>query len=395
MAMNLPFYMNETFGYEIGLVLVTVIGVLFGFTLERSGFGRARILAAQFYFTDMRVLKVMFSAVVTAALGLAILGGFGLVELGAITVPSAHLWPMVVGGLILGAGFVTCGYCPGTAVVATASGNVDAAAGLGGMLVGSLAFGWAYPLVADFYNGSALDEILIHDLIGIPQAVIVLAVVLMAIGAFLGGEKLEEIFARRNKSEIPAGSTGVRNRVFIGFGLAAALALVTMMFEADTATAQMSKNTTSTDSATLAQTLIEEPNRIILVDLRANSDCMTKTVPGAMCIPEEGVTGDFFAAMPATRTLVVFTDNGELGVMAPVVAHFPGPVEVLDGGFPTFREQILTEPTPPENPTAATLTEYRMFGALHAHFTGAKVAVKPIEIKAVTVKREIKKGGGC
>ena len=393
--MNLPFYMNEAFGYEIGLVLVTAIGVLFGFTLERSGFGRARILAAQFYFTDMRVLKVMFSAVVTAALGLAILGGFGLVELGAITVPSAHLWPMVVGGLILGAGFVTCGYCPGTAVVATASGNVDAAAGLGGMLVGSLAFGWAYPLIADFYNGSPLDEILLHDLIGVPQAVIAFAVVAMAIGAFLGGEKLEQIFARRNKSEIPAGSTGVRNRVFAGFGVAAVLALVTMMFEAEPATAQPTKSANSTTPAALAQTIIEEPNRIILVDLRANTNCMSQTIPGAMCIPEEGVTGDFFAAMPPTRTLVVFTSSGELGVMEPVVAHFPGTVEVVAGGFAAFRDQILTAPTPPENPTAATLTDYRMHGALHAHFTGAKVAVKPIEIKAVKVEREIKKGGGC
>ncbi|HNB42010.1 MAG TPA: hypothetical protein PLG52_10955, partial [Anaerolineales bacterium] len=54
-----------------------VIGIAFGYTLEMSGFGDSRKLAAQFYFTELTVLKVMFTAIVTAMVLL-----FGAVGLG-------------------------------------------------------------------------------------------------------------------------------------------------------------------------------------------------------------------------------------------------------------------------------------------------------------------------
>ena len=47
-------------------VVFGLIGFAFGFTLEMSGFGNSRKLAAQFYFTDLTVLKVMFTAIVTS-----------------------------------------------------------------------------------------------------------------------------------------------------------------------------------------------------------------------------------------------------------------------------------------------------------------------------------------
>ena len=43
-----------------------LIGFGFGFVLELSGFGNSKKLAAQFYFRDLTVLKVMFGAIVTA-----------------------------------------------------------------------------------------------------------------------------------------------------------------------------------------------------------------------------------------------------------------------------------------------------------------------------------------
>ena len=58
-------------------VVFGLIGFAFGFTLEMSGFGNSRKLAAQFYFTDLTVLKVMFTAIVTAMVLL-----FGAVGLG-------------------------------------------------------------------------------------------------------------------------------------------------------------------------------------------------------------------------------------------------------------------------------------------------------------------------
>ncbi len=100
--MNAPFYQLDAFGYPVAMALATVLGIGFGFVLERSGFARSNVLAAQFYGRDMRVLKVMFSAIATAAVGLALLGAVGAVDLGALKIPETWLWPQVVGGLLAG-----------------------------------------------------------------------------------------------------------------------------------------------------------------------------------------------------------------------------------------------------------------------------------------------------
>ena len=100
--MNFPLYMKDAFDYPVAMALATVLGFFFGFVLERSGFGRSTVLAAQFYGRDMRVLKVMFSAIVTATVGLGILGGVGLVDLGALMIPETFLAPQIVGGFVLG-----------------------------------------------------------------------------------------------------------------------------------------------------------------------------------------------------------------------------------------------------------------------------------------------------
>ena len=55
-----------------------IIGMAFGFVLERAGFGSSRKLAGIFYFRDMTVLKVMFTAVITAMLGLSYAMAHGL-----------------------------------------------------------------------------------------------------------------------------------------------------------------------------------------------------------------------------------------------------------------------------------------------------------------------------
>ncbi len=393
--MNFPLYMNDVFGYETGLVLFAVIGFLFGFVLERSGFGRATVLSAQFYFTDMRVLKVMFSAIVTAMLGLVALGGFGVVELSMISVPPSHLWPLAVGGLLLGVGFVTSGYCPGTSVVASASGNLDGVVALGGMVIGSLAFGWAYPLLEGFYNGSPMKEVLLTDTLGVPHAVLGIIVAVMAVAAFVGAEKVEKIMARRNRTEPPPGIPRLRNRIFAGFGVVAAVGLTTLMFEADNATAEPARSFESITPVELANDLITEPESMMLVDLRSADTCAAKTIPGASCLPAEGVDASFFSRLAATRKLVVFTSDGELGELADPLAYFRGPVAVLDGGYAGFASAILEPPRAPDNPTTESLHQYRLLSALHAHFTGVKVEHKPIQVKAVKVERSIKKGGGC
>jgi hypothetical protein len=79
-----PFYKYGFFGDEMSLVLAFLLGTGFGFFLERAGFGSARKLAAQFYLYDMSVFKVMFTAIVTAMLGVTYLGWIGWLDLSLV-----------------------------------------------------------------------------------------------------------------------------------------------------------------------------------------------------------------------------------------------------------------------------------------------------------------------
>jgi len=263
------------------------------------------------------------------------------------------------------------------------------------MVLGSLAFGWAYPLVEGYYNGSPMHQVLLTDTLGIPHAVLGAAVLVMALAAFLGAEKLEQVMARRDGKQPPPAVPAIRNRVFFALGVVAVIGLTSLMFEPERATAEPTKTFTRIEPIELAHDLIAEPQSLTVIDLRSAEACAAKTIPGAMCLPAEGVAGAFFAGLAADRTLVGFADGDDLGAMAAPLAHYRGPVAVLSGGFAAFTEAILNPPQPPESPTAATLDEYNLRVALHAHFTGVKVEHKPIEIKAVKVERTIKKGGGC
>lgn len=105
-----PLSQMNFFGEATGFVFAFLIGLGFGFILERAGFGSAKKLAAQFYFRDMTVFKVMFTAIVVAMLGIYYLNAFGWLDLDLIYINPTYIWAQLVGGLILGFGFIIGGY---------------------------------------------------------------------------------------------------------------------------------------------------------------------------------------------------------------------------------------------------------------------------------------------
>ena len=177
------------------LAVAVVVGAGFGFALERAGLGVARHVAAQFYGRDLRVLKVMFSALVVAMLGLFWLSRFGLLDLHGVYVPPTFLAPQLVGGLVFGAGLVFAGLCPGTACVAAATGRIDGLFVLFGLFAGMVGCGLVLPRFANFYTSSARDAWTLPDLLDLPQGVVVAGVVVLALIAFAVAERVERRFA--------------------------------------------------------------------------------------------------------------------------------------------------------------------------------------------------------
>lgn len=115
----------DSFSTVSYVVIGIVLGFFFGFFLERAGFSSAKKLTDQFYFKDFSVLKVMFTAIIIAMLGIAYFSMLGWLNFGELYVPLTFIWPQLVGGLFLGAGFILGGYCPGTSVVAAAIGKIE------------------------------------------------------------------------------------------------------------------------------------------------------------------------------------------------------------------------------------------------------------------------------
>jgi uncharacterized membrane protein YedE/YeeE len=187
--MSAPLIADGSLGAS--LAAAVAFGAAFGFALERAGLGSARKLIGQFYGRDLAVMKVMFSALLVAMLGVFWLSRLGQLDLRAVYVPLTYLWPQLVGGLLFGVGLVVAGLCPGTACVAAATGRVDGAFVLLGILTGMVGVGLVLEDFAAFYESGAHGAWTLPELTGLSYGAVVAAVVVLALAAFAGAEWIE------------------------------------------------------------------------------------------------------------------------------------------------------------------------------------------------------------
>jgi len=187
--MSAPLISDDALGASLGAAVA--LGAGFGFALERAGLGSARKLVGQFFGRDLAVMKVMFSALVVAMLGVFWLSRWGLLDLRAVYVPLTYLWPQLFGGLLFGAGLIVAGLCPGTACVAAATGRVDGVFVVLGFFAGMIGVGLLLEGFADFYSSGAHGAWTLPELIGLPYGSVVAAVVVLALAAFAGAEWIE------------------------------------------------------------------------------------------------------------------------------------------------------------------------------------------------------------
>ncbi|MBV8516816.1 MAG: YeeE/YedE family protein [Acidobacteria bacterium] len=189
--MTAPLVDFAAFSAASQLAIAVFIGLAFGFALERAGLGDARKLAGQFYVTDFTVLKVMFSAIVTAMLGAYWLARLGVLDLARVFVPETYVLPQLAGGALFGIGFVLAGLCPGTSCVAAATGRGDGALTVVGMFAGVLATGLAFAPLRAFYASTARGSLTLPQLLDLPYGVVVCAIVAIALAVFRIVERWE------------------------------------------------------------------------------------------------------------------------------------------------------------------------------------------------------------
>lgn len=191
-----PLAFNEMISENTNLLLAFVIGILFGFVLESSGFSSSRKLAGMFYGYDTTVMKVFFTAAITAMIGTILFGLFGWLDLAVIYVNPTYLWSAIAGGAVMGAGFIMGGFCPGTAFCGAAIGKLDGLVFVGGLFIGVFIFLEAYPLFEKLYLAAYKGEPFIYDALGMSRGFFALLLIVIALGMFRVGEWAEKKFTR-------------------------------------------------------------------------------------------------------------------------------------------------------------------------------------------------------
>ena len=384
--MNAPFFKYGMFGDEMSLVVAFGIGIAFGFFLERAGFGNARKLAAQFYFRDLRVLKVMFTAIITAMVGAFLLARFGFLDLSLVYLTPTFLGPQIVGGLILGVGFIIGGYCPGTSCVSAATGRIDGMVYLAGMIGGLLGFAEVYPRIAHLVKLTPLGQVTLAEQFHVPYGLLVFAVVLMAFGAFVAAEWAEgKIGGKAPDADsllTPARKFGPARKfaaVLIALGFVAAFAgspYRTALAQVDTRQLALEAGTKADHvmPAELADWIIEGRNDYLLVDVREAAAFAAYHIPGAINVPLVELSQDFARR---NERIVFYSDGGIHAAQAWFLIRalgFPS-VYMLFGGLDEWQDSVLQPVAPPADAPAKDQIDFARRVAVARYFGGAPRAV--------------------
>ena len=92
----------------MNFMIAGILGLGFGFSLNKAGLTKYHRIANQFRFKDMMVMKFIMTALAVAMIGLYALRGLGMVTFP--TAPATYVVGNLVGGLIFGVGMSLVGY---------------------------------------------------------------------------------------------------------------------------------------------------------------------------------------------------------------------------------------------------------------------------------------------
>ena len=180
----------------LDLLIAFLIGTGFGFALEQAGFSSSRKLVGMFYGYDTTVIKVFFTAAIVALVGSQLMAYLGILDLNRVFVNEYYVIPAIAGGVIMGAGFIMGGFCPGTGLSAMSIGKIDAIIFFLGGLTGAFLFAETYPFIRDIAEGSYKGPVKINEVLGLSPGLFTFLLIIAAVIMFWIAEMAEKKFAR-------------------------------------------------------------------------------------------------------------------------------------------------------------------------------------------------------
>ena len=173
-------------------VIALLLGVGFGFSLEASGFSSSRKIMGTFFGYDFVVLRVFFTAAITAMTGIFYFDYMGWMDMSMLYINPYYVMSAIIGGIIMGFGFALGGFCPGTSFTGVAIGKIDAMFFTGGLFIGVFIFSELYPLFQGLYNSQDMGGAKIYDLLGMKATVFGFLLIVAAVGMFYGAAFVEK-----------------------------------------------------------------------------------------------------------------------------------------------------------------------------------------------------------
>lgn len=403
-----PLPLTQLLGQWGAYAVFLVIGFAFGYVLEIAGFGNSKKLAAQFYFKDMTVLKVMFSAIVVAMVFIFSASAFGLLDYNLIWVNPTYLWPGIVGGLIMGFGFIIGGFCPGTSLVAAATAKLDGIFFTLGVFFGIFLFGETVDNYALFWNSSYMGRFTLPEWLGLPTGVVVLLIVLMALFMFWGGEKLESRFGNKDQSQAPKWRYGAAGALLLGAIIVAVIGQPTVSDRwarmAAEKEAALAAREVQIHPGELVSLLDDTAVKTIMIDVRNEQDYNLFHILDARHIPLEQIQTQIsqFHMEPANTAFILMSNDEAAATEAWKIleAESVPNAYILEGGINNWIELFGDDDLAKFNAGAGNDELCYIFdSALGSNYAAAEPDLHGEELEYTPkVEMEIKRGpvgGGC
>jgi len=342
-----------------GFIMAGLIGVLFGFFLEKAGFGSSRKLTGIFYLKDMAVLKVMFTAVVVALIGYHFLESFGLLAPNQIYILDTYWGAQIVGGLIFGVGFVVGGWCPGTAFVGLASFKLDALVFIGGTILGSILFAEAFPVIQPLYDGMHREALYLTSSFGLSAKVLTFAFCVIAVVAFALSTRIETWIGGKPRAGI---KTRSKNWI-AGFVLIALGAFVFILPQPKAAPllprgagagevkmsllTEVVRELDHIEPHELADILMAGEKKLLVIDIRPGDAYEKFHLRGAVNIPLEVLAKGAASRLPKDGLIVLYSNGTTHAAQAWMELRRIGfsNVRVLTDGLAGFWRDCLSPPS--------------------------------------------------
>jgi len=341
---------------EWDLLLALFIGIAFGYVLESAGFSSSRRLAGVFYGYDFTVLRVFFTAGVTAMVGVFILNYLGWIDISLVYVNPTFIWPAIVGGVVMGFGFIFGGYCPGTSVTAAVIGKIDAMVFLVGIFLGIVAYGEFFPVVQEFSVSGNLGRLFVFDSLGISAGWFAFLMIAVALIAFGVTALIEE---RVNPDSGLTDTKGMSYAVPVLLSLFVGVVLIFTPFQKITGINELAKDELNGSVLSnqhfvhpdeVAFKLLNDYHPMVLVDVRSSHDAAQFSLPGSVNIPLGSINQRRWNNIlnDQENKVVLYSNGTTEAQQAWIIAKRLGyeNIYVLKGGLNGFFETLQTTVPP-------------------------------------------------